>query len=66
VLAWQLAALPGPILASLRLVSWAFAASYVVIAVLTWRYFFTAPLVFSVLVALNLVLAAWRASAGAV
>jgi hypothetical protein len=25
-----------------------------------WRYFFLAPLVFSVLVALGLVLAAWR------
>ncbi len=64
VLAWQLAGLPVMTLASLRLVLWAFAACYVLIAVLTWRYFFTAPLVFSVLVALGLVLAAWRASAG--
>ena len=65
VLAWQLGGLPVMTLASLRLVLWAFAACYVIIAVLTWRYFFTAPLVFSVLVALGLVLAAWRASAGA-
>jgi hypothetical protein len=60
VLAWQLAGLPATTLASLRVVSWAFAACYVVIALLTWRYFFLAPLVFSALVALGLVLAAWR------
>ena len=65
VLAWQLAALPPATLARLRVVLWAFAACYVIIAVLTWRYFFMAPVVFSVLVALGLVLAAWRASAGA-
>lgn len=65
VLAWQLAGLPATTLASLRVISWAFAGCYVVIALLTWRYFFPAPLVFSVLVALGLVLAARRASAGA-
>ena len=65
VLAWQLAALPAATLASLRVVLWAFAACYVIIAVLTWRYFFMAPVIFSALVALGLVLAAWRASAGA-
>ena len=65
VLAWQLAALPAATLTSLRVVLWAFAACYVIIAVLTWRYFFMAPVIFSVLVALGLVLAAWRASAGA-
>ena len=65
VLAWQLSGLPAATLANLRVVLWAFAASYVLIAVLTWRYFFMAPVVFSVLVALGLVLAAWRASPGA-
>ena len=65
VLAWQLAGLPAATLARLRVVLWAFAACYVVIAVLAWRYFFMAPIIFSVLVALGLVLAAWRASAGA-
>lgn len=65
VLAWQLASLPAATLAGLRVVLWAFAACYVIIAVLTWRYFFMAPVVFSVLVAIVLVLAAWRASTGA-
>ena len=66
VLAWQLAGLPGASLASLRIVLWAFAVCYVIIAVLTWRYFFMAPIVLSVLVALCLVLAAWRASTGVI
>ena len=65
VLAWQFAGLPVAALASLRLALWAFAASYVVIAFLTWRYFFIAPLVFAALVAVVLVLGAWRASSGA-
>lgn len=64
VLAWQLAGLPAATLASLGVVVWAFAACYVIVAVLTWRYFFLAPVVFAVLVALGLVLAAWRAVAG--
>ena len=63
VLAWQFAGLPAATLASLRVVLWAFAGCYVVIAALTWRYFFLAPVLFSVLVALGLVLAAWRAGA---
>jgi hypothetical protein len=65
VLAWQLAGMPVTTLASLRLISWSFAACYVLIALLNWRYFFAAPLVLSVLAALALILAAWRASAGA-
>lgn len=65
VLSWQLAGLPATTLASLRVISWAFAGCYVVLALLTWRYFFAAPLAFAALVALGLVLAAWRASAGA-
>lgn len=37
---------------------WAFAIAYVVIAILTWRYFFMAPGIFSTIVALLLVAAA--------
>src|SRR3954469_8063089 len=51
VLAWQLAGMPVTTLASLRLVLWSFAACYVLIALLSWRYFFAAPLVLSALVA---------------
>jgi len=61
VLAFQLGALPSETLRSLGLVRWAFALSFVAITLLTWRHFFIAPLVFSALVALCLVLAAWSA-----
>ena len=64
ILAWALGGLPMATLASLRVIQWSFAATYVVIAVLTWRYFFAAPLVLAVLGALVLVLAAWRGSIG--
>lgn len=65
ILAWQLAGLPAATLASLRFIMWSFAVCYVVITLLTWRYFFIAPLIFTGLVAICLVLAAWRGSLGA-
>ena len=61
ILAFQLAGLSKESLRSLRVVTWAFALSFVVITLLTWRYFFIAPLVFSSLVALCLLMAAWSA-----
>jgi hypothetical protein len=63
ILAWQLGGLPADTLRSIPLLTWAFAATFVVITLMTWRYFFPAPLVFSVLVTLCLILAAWRANA---
>ena len=62
ILAFQLAGLSKEGLRSLSLVTWAFAFSFVVITLLTWRYFFIAPLVFSSLVALCLLMAAWSAA----
>ena len=62
VLAFQLGGLPKESLRGLRLVMWGFALCFVVITLLTWRYFFIAPLIFSSLVALCLVLAAWSAA----
>ena len=57
-LAWQLGRMPADVLARLSLITWGFAACYVVIALMTWKYFFTAPGVFATAVALCLVLAA--------
>jgi hypothetical protein len=65
VLAWQLGSLPTTTLATLSVVSWAFAACHVVTVALTWRHFFLAAQVPAALAALGLVLAAWRASGGA-
>jgi hypothetical protein len=62
ILAFQLGGLSKENLRSLRLVTWGFALSFVVITLLTWRYFFVAPLILSSLVALCLLLAAWSAA----
>ncbi len=59
ILAWQLGALPKHTLRSLRVVSWALALSFVAVTFLSWRHFFIAPLVFSGVVAVCLLLAAW-------
>ena len=61
-LAFQLGGLPKETLRSLGLVTWTFALAFVAITLLTWRYFFVAPLVFSGLVALCLLMAAWSAT----
>ncbi len=60
ILAWQLGALPKNTLRSLRVVSWALALSFVAVTLLSWRYFFIAPLVFSGVIAVCLLMAAWR------
>lgn len=61
ILAFQLGGLSKETLRSLALVRWAFALSFVAITVISWRYFFVAPLVLSGLVALCLLMAAWSA-----
>ena len=58
-MAWQLAALDPPVLARVGLIRWGFAAAFVGIAALSWRYLFPVPLFFSLAIALCLGLAAW-------
>ncbi|GAC1411671.1 MAG: hypothetical protein NVSMB53_07650 [Gemmatimonadaceae bacterium] len=59
VLAWQLGAMSRERLSEIPVVRWSFAICIGLIAVLSWRYFFVPPGVFSTLVALGLVGAAW-------
>ncbi len=59
ILAWQLASMSPERRAAIPLVRWSFALCFVLIAVLSWRYFFMVPGVFSTLIALGLVGAAW-------
>ncbi len=61
VLAWQLGGLPAATLATLPLITWGLAACFVAATVVTWRYFFVAPIVFSVIITLCLLAAAWLA-----
>ena len=60
-MAWQLGTVPPAVLQSLQFASWAFAIAFVATTYYTWRYFFTAPLVFSTIIAVLLLSAAWRA-----
>jgi hypothetical protein len=59
VLAWQLGNLPAETMARMRGTAWALAFSFVALTALSWRYFFFVPLVFSLLIAICLVAAAW-------
>jgi hypothetical protein len=59
VLAWLLARLPAETLARVRSIAWALAICFGAITALTWRYAFTTPLVFSTLITVCLILAAW-------
>jgi hypothetical protein len=59
VLAWQLGRLPAEILHAMPLVRWGLALSFIAVTYLSWRYFFPAPVIFSAVIALCLVGAAW-------
>jgi hypothetical protein len=59
VLAWLLAALPAETLARVRSIAWALAICFVAITALNWAYAFTIPIVFSSLITLCLIAAAW-------
>ena len=59
VLAWQLGGLPAETLALMRGTAWAFALCFAVITILSWKYFFIIPIVFSIMITLCLAAAAW-------
>jgi hypothetical protein len=62
ILAWQLAGLPAETLARMSGVAWAFALCFAAITVLSWRYLFILPVVFSLVITVCLILAAWLSS----
>src|SRR5579863_3293302 len=65
VLAWQLGGLPAEALARMRVTSWAFAVCFASVTVLSCRYLFILPIVFSILITACLTAAAWvSANAG--
>jgi hypothetical protein len=59
VLAWQLGGLPAETLALMRSTVWSFAVCFAIITVVSWRYLFILPIVFSILITLCLIAAAW-------
>jgi hypothetical protein len=59
IIAWQFGGLAPSTLAAMRISAWGFVASFAVLAYLSWRYFFTVPVVFSIAILLCLAAAAW-------
>jgi len=58
IVAWQLGSLPPPTRTMLRGTAWALALCFAAVSVLSWMYFFTIPIVFSIVITLCLVAAA--------
>jgi hypothetical protein len=59
ILAWQLGGLPAETLALMRGTAWAFAVCFAAITVVSWRYLFLLPIVFSMTITMCLIAAAW-------
>jgi len=62
ILAWQLGGLPAETLALMRSIAWAFALCFAAITVVSWRYLFILPIVFSIVITACLISAAWLLS----
>jgi hypothetical protein len=62
ILAWQLGGFPSETLARMRSTAWAFALCFAAITVLSWRYLFIIPVVFSIAITACLTAAAWLAA----
>jgi hypothetical protein len=59
ILAWQLGGLPPESLSLMRGTAWTFALGFAAITVLSWKYFFIIPIVFSFVTTVCLMAAAW-------
>jgi len=59
VLAWQLGGLPAETLALMRGTAWMFALCFLGVTILSWKYLFIMPVVFSIVITLCLIAAAW-------
>jgi len=58
-LAWQLGGLPAETFARMRRTAWALAISFAAVTALSVKYAFTTPIVFSALITMCLIAAAW-------
>ena len=59
ILAWQLGGLPVETLAHMRSIAWTFALCFAAITIVSWRYLFILPVVFSLVITVCLAAAAW-------
>ena len=61
VLSWQLGSLTKESLLAMPVVRWGLAMCFVVVTFLSWKYFFALPIIFSGIITICLILAAWFA-----
>ena len=62
ILSWQLGGLSAGTVALMRGSTWALALCFVAITVVSWRYLFVIPIVFSTVISVLLIVAAWLSS----
>jgi hypothetical protein len=62
ILAWLLGGLPPETLARMSGIGWAFALCFAAITFVSWKYLFILPIVFSVVITVCLIVAAWLGS----
>ena len=62
ILAWQLGSLPTETLARIHSIAWSFALCFAAVTVVSWRYLFLPPIVFSFVITVCLISAAWLSS----
>jgi hypothetical protein len=58
-IAWQLGALPHQLLRAMPVATWGLGICFVVVTVLSWKYFFILPVAFSAVITACLLAAAW-------
>jgi len=61
IVTWQLGGLPKESVSVMPGITWGLAACFVIVTFLSWRYFFIVPVVFSAVITICLILAAWAA-----
>jgi hypothetical protein len=61
ILSWQLGGLPKESLLAMSVVTWALGACFFGVTFLSWKYFFVIPMIFSGVITICLILAAWVA-----
>ena len=59
VVAWQLGGLEAEILRRVSVIRWTLAICFVMLTFLSFRYFFILPVMFSIVIAVCLIVAAW-------
>lgn len=59
IIAWRLAGMSPATLASMQSIAWGLSFCFVAVTFLSWKYFFMIPVIFSGVISLCLVAAAW-------